>query len=242
MNQLQGSTYNNRRKGLKRRGAFVTPKAITAPSTTKKDVAQDREIKRLKASLKVLAPPVKSTYIEVVQSPENSFIGFTCKYPAKGGAKDERIGDEIEVKSLNIRYNLNVSETDNFDTMRVIFVQWIPSNALGELPVNSDPMLFENNIGDYPILWPFNTQSASSYKVLFDKVYNLNENGIAQMHENILILGKDLRVKKLKFQTDDGTQLPQLDSGLIIGYVCSDSSASPNPRMDCTIKLNFTDS
>lgn len=238
-NNLPGSTYQNRRKGLKRQGAFVKPKAVQPE--TKKDAVQDQQIKRLKRELKKISPPVKSTYIEDTENPENAWIGFTCNYPAKGGAVNERLGDEIIVKSLNIRYTLSVSETDNFDTMRVVFVQWIPSNAFGELVVNNDSLLWESTPTDFPVNSPYNTQSAPSYKVLYDKVHNLNENGVAQISENILITSRDLRVTKLKFQTDAGGQLPALNSGLIIGYVCSDSTAAPNPKIESSIKLNFTD-
>lgn len=211
-----------------------------AAKTTAKDVQQDREIQRLKKMIKIAKPPVKSTYIENNLSPENAFEGFTFQYPAKGAAENERIGKQIDIKSVNYRFTLNVSDTDVFDTMRVIFVQWQINNAESAIPSNN--LLFLYPVGDYPNLWPFNTQNAHTYRILYDRVFNLSEGGIAQVTENILFTPKDLGITKLTFENDDGGQIPTLAGGLIMGYVCSDSSATPNPRIDYTAKFNFTDS
>jgi len=208
----------------------------------KKDMQQDMEIKRIKKQLKVIAPPVKSNYSEATYNPQNAWTGLGVPFPAKGEEPNERIGDEIVIKSVNVRYNLSVSESDTFDTMRVVFVQWNQPNTEGNLPVGQDALLWLDPSMDYPYNSPYNTQTASTYKVLFDKVYNLNDAGISQAHENLVFLPKDLKTTKLKFGTDVGTALPQLDGGLIVGYVCSDSTASPNPGINISVKLNYTDS
>jgi len=234
MNKLPGETAKVR--GQKRKGNFSKSKKMT------KDQKQDKEIKRLKQQLKVIAPPVKSTYGEAVYNPENAWTSVAMNFPAKGGDNDQRLGEIIEIKSINIRYTLSVSESDNFDTMRCVLVQYMDGNEVTNYPWDHERNLWLEPVTDYPVLSPYNTQSAATYRVLFDKVYNLNDNGQAQVTENILVLAKDLAISKIKFDTDAGLGLPGLDAGLIILWVCSDSSASPNPKIEATFKMNFTDS
>lgn len=232
-------------------GLTASSKTIRAPrkrknpgATTKKlskDAQQDLEIKKLKKLIKKAEPPTKSSYIEVVKSPENSWDLIGAPWPAKGGAMNERLGQDIAFKSLNIRYTVNVADSDGFDTFRVLIVQWNEENEFGQPPVNHLSMLFEEALTDYPTLAPFNTQSAAKYRILYDKVHNLCDSGIAQATENVLILPSQLAVTKFTYQTDGGGQLPQLDSGIILMYIASDSTTEPNPRIDTVWKFNWTD-
>jgi len=238
MQKLPGATVVLNKQGQKRKSYGKTNSKYSKKS---KDQKQDAEIKRMKQKLKAIEPPVKSTYGEAVYNPENSWTSVAMNFPAKGGDYDERLGEIIEVKSINIRYTLSVSETDDFDTMRCVLVQYMDGNEEGQYPLDHARNLWLEPVTDYPVLSPFNTQSASTYRVLFDKVYNLNDNGQAQYTENILVLAKDLAISKFKFDTDGGLGLPALDRGLIILWVCSDSTATPNPKIECTFKMNFTD-
>jgi len=234
-NGLSGNTYSGKSTYNKKRKLGNTSKFS-------KDKKQDMEIKKIKKQLKVIAPPVKSTYGEAVYNPENAWTSVAMNFPAKGTDYDERLGEEIELKSLNIRYTLSVSESDNFDTMRCVLVQYMDGNEVTQFPLDHERNLWLEPVTDYPVLSPFNTQSASTYRVLFDKVYNLNDNGQAQVTENLVFFPKDFAVTHFKFDTASGLGLPGLDRGLIILWVCSDSSATPNPKIECTFKMNFTDS
>jgi len=239
---MQGNTvYSNKRKGLKRQNATVGFSKKKAPAKVSKDQQQDREIKRLKSIVKQSAPPVKSTYAEQVENPENTWIAIGMPYPAKGGDADDRLGQEIIIKSINLRWTISVSETDDFDSFRCLLVQFMDGNLVDEFPINYLPNLFLSPTSDYPVLSPFNTQSAGTYRILFDKVYNTNEAGNAQFTENLLVTSKDLAISKIKFDTDAGGALPGLDKGLILLFVASDSTASPNPKIELTKKFNFTD-
>lgn len=236
---MQGNpVYTAKRKGLKRQNATV---GTTVVKKVTKDQQQDREIKRLKHIVKQTAPPIKSAYVEEQQNPTNAWTAIGLPYPVKGGAADERLGQEIIIKSINYRFTLSVSESDDFDTMRVCIIQYMDGNLVNNFPIGQLTNVFLEPTGSYPVLWPFNTQSASTYRVLFDKNYNLNEQGVAQVSENLLITHKQLAITKVKFDTDAGGALPGLDRGLIMFYVCSDSTASPNPGIEISTKLNFID-
>lgn len=213
---------------------------LNKPKLTK-DQQQDLEIKRLKKQIRSVAPQVKSTYSESTLTPENAWTAFGLPYPAKGGSVNQRLNERIKIKSINWRWTLSVSETDDFDTMRVVIVQFMDGNAHDNFPLNYQSNLWESPVTDYPVQSPYNTQSAGTYRVLFDKVYNLNAAGKAQISENFLLLPSKMAITDLKFDTDDGGALAGLDKGIIIGFVCSDSTAIPNPKMEVTTKVNFCD-
>lgn len=229
---------------MKKRKFFKSDRVrrtVKKSAVAKKDLEQDRKIKQLEKKLKANEPPVKSSYLENIDSPENVWFAFGLPYPAKGGADNERLGQEIIVKSVNFRWLINASETDDFDTLRFVIVQFMDGNAVSEFPLNYNTNLWLEPTTDYPYLSPFNTQSASTYRVLFDKTYNVCANGVAQMSENVLITSKDMAISKLKFDGDTGGGLPGLDRGLIICFACSDSTAVPNPDVKFTCKMNFID-
>jgi len=209
----------------------IWPKSTSKPpAKTAVDTKQDIEIAKLKKLMKANLPPVKSTYAEGTGNPENSFVAFGMPWPQKGGDNNERLNQEIVLKSINIRYCVNVSESDNFDTMRVVIVQFMDGNEATAFPLNYATNLWLSPVTDFPNLSPFNTQSASSYHVLYDKIHNLNDNGVSQENVNLLLRPKDFRITKFKFDTDAGGSFPAFDRGLIVMFVCSDSSASPQPK------------
>lgn len=214
----------------------------TTHSKDEKDKKQDAQILRLTKMLKKAEPPVKSTYAEGTETPENAWIYMGVNYPAKGDAPDQRIGERIDLKSINIRFLMSDSNTDGFDTLRVVIIQYLDGNTFANFPINYQTNVWLQPTTSYPYLSPFNTQSASTYRVLYDKMYHTNENGQAQFSDNVLITPGQLAVSKYKFDTDDGGSLPGLDRGLILMAVCSDSTSSPNPDFVYTVKFNFTDS
>lgn len=217
-------------------------KLSTYQTKKNRDDKQDKEIKMLKMKLKMAEPPVKTIYAEGVNNPENTFEGLGILWPGQGSDLSNRIGNQIKIKSLNIRYNLSVSESDDFDTFRVTIVQYVDGSKEGEYPLDALANTFVAPGSDYPVLVGFNTQSASRYRVLHDKVHNLNAAGQAQAFENLIFYPKDLVIDHIKFDSSGGGNFPGMDGGIIVLWVCSDSTASPNPKIEYTCKLNFTDS
>jgi len=205
-----------------------------------------KEMFRLKKQMLVAKPPVKSVMGENVLSAQNDWIGIGILYPKLGGGNDERLGNQIQIKSINIRALFKVAESDNFDNVRFVLVQFLDNNTEANYPYGSLngalEKVFYNNSTDYPINIPYNTQTTQSYRVLYDEVFCLSAQGVESVHKNILLTSKDLAVSKLVFETaESDNNLPGLNEGLIVGFFCSDSAATPNPSMTYTVKLNFTD-
>lgn len=201
---------------------------------------------RLKKQMMVAKPPVKSIWYENTLGFENAWAGVGIGYPKVGANNDERLGNQITIKSINIRALLKVAESDDFDNVRLVIVQYLDTNTEANYPYGSLnsalEKVFISNTTDYPINIPWNTQNTNSYRVLYDEVFCLSAQGVEAIHKNILLTSKDLAVSKLVFeQAASDTTLPGLNDGLIIAYACSDSAATPNPTITWTTKLNFTD-
>lgn len=209
--------------------------------------ALKKEMFRLKKQMLVTKPPVKSVYQENTLSAENDWVGIGVIYPKLGGGNDERLGNQIQIKSINWRILFKVAESDDFDNVRFVIVQFLDNNTEANYPYGSLngalEKVFYNNSTDYPINIPYNTQTTQSYRVLYDEVFCLSAQGVEAVHKNILLTSKDLAVSKLVFeQADSDNNLPGLNEGLIVGFFCSDSAATPNPTITWSVKTNYTDS
>lgn len=236
-------TSNKQTLGSKKRKFHAKPK-------TQKAINEklEKEIKQLRKIEKINKPPVKSNYTENDISPDNTWHAMALDYPALGGTASERLGPIIEMKSVNVRFVVTTSNSDTYDTLRVMFVQYMDGNTDGNYPVNHDSNVWESTSTSYPYLVPFNTQTASRYRVLYDEMFHVNENGVAEISRNLLFSAKaspqtkPWAISKIVFTGDTGLGLPPIESGLILGWVCSDSTASPNPKITYTVKVNYTDS
>lgn len=209
-----------------------------------KDISQDKQIQQLKLMVNRNKPPVKSIYTNVGSSVSDSFTGFPFAYPAKGGLSTERLADEIFIKSIQLNYLVTVDNTDTYDTFRVVIVQLLDGNPTGNYPTGivSPNLFITAATTSYPWLAPYNTQKKASYRVLYDKMHHLNENGSAEQSAQVLILPSQLAVKKIVFVDDTGGQLPPLEEGLIACFAISNSDSVPHPSFEGVWRLNFTDS
>jgi len=219
----------------------------TRKGDTKNNQMQ-KEINRLKSQIVHNAPPIKTKWYVFTNSPQNEWFGGGLAWPTLGGANNQRLGQDIKIKSLQIKGKVSVASTDGFDLFRCVLVQYLDSNTSGQYPYGSQSnavsqTFLDVNTGDYPYIMPFKTQTKSSYRVLFDKTYILDKNGNGEDSVDIFVTSKDLAVSKIHYLDNDDTDvnLPALSEGMLIFWVCSDSSATPNPGIEAVIKLNYID-
>lgn len=214
----------------------------------KSTVQLQKQIMLLKKSMVNNAPPVKTKWYIFDYNPTNEWFAMGLAWPILGGANNERLGQDIKIKSIQIKGLLDVASSDGFDTIRFVLVQVLDSNASATMPYGGlaqfvETITLDANSGDYPYIMPFRTQTKSAYRILHDQSYNLCINGQASACVDVLITAKDLPVTKIHYLNNSDTEinLPGLSEGMIIGLWCSDSSTSPNPKVECTVKLNYVD-
>lgn len=213
-----------------------------------KTVQMQKEIQRLKSAMVHNSPPIKTKWYIFSQTPQNEWSGMGLAWPVLGGANNQRLGQDIKLKSLQLKGIVKVSNSDTFDTARLVLVQYLDSNTSGNYPYGSldncvKATFLDVNSGDYPYIMPFLTQTKSSYRVLYDKTYQLDNGGNATCDVDVLITSKDLAVTKIHYLDNDDTDvnLPALSEGMIVGFVCSNSTATPNPQFEIVVKLNYID-
>lgn len=213
-----------------------------------KTVALQKQINRLKASIVHNSPPVKTKWYLFSNNPQNEWFGGGMAWPTLGGANNQRLGQDIKIKSIQFKGKVSVASSDGFDMFRCVLVQYLDSNTSAQYPYGSQSnavaqTFLDVNTGDYPYIMPFKTQTKSAYRVLYDKTFFLDNSGQAEAPVDFMVTAKDLAVSKIHFLDNDDTEvnLPGLSEGMLIFWVCSDSTATPNPGIECVIKMNYID-
>lgn len=219
----------------------------TAKSDTK-TVALQKQINRLKASMVHNSPPIKTKWYVYTSSPQNGWNPLGLAWPTLGGANNQRLGQDIKLKSVQFKGIVKVASSDGFDTTRLVICQYLDSNTSGQYPYGSfenavQQTFLDTNSGNYPYIMPFKTQTKSSYRVLFDKTYQVDNSGTATCDIDILLTTKDFSVSKIHYLDNDDTEvnLPALSEGMIIGFCCSNSTTTPHPEFEIVVKLNYID-
>jgi len=235
------------KSGYKKRfRKFNVPKYVQRPKDTNllKIKKLETKLNKLTQTVKKQEPPLKRKYYEGSQAPENAWSGFALPYPYVGADDNERIGQIIQVKDIECNFQINVSTSDDLDTFRVVFVQYKDENTTGNPPTPGLELLFENYDGDDPTQAIWNPITKSRYKVFFDKTYNLNDKGLGQINDSFKVNYTQLYDKgKLTFlDTVNNEFFPGLQGGYITGYICSDSTAVPNPEIRYAMMVTYTDS
>jgi len=194
------------------------------------------------------SPPIKTKWYVFTSSPQNEWAPLGLAWPILGGANNQRLGQDIKIKSIQIKGKIAVASSDGFDTFRVVLVQYMDSNTSGQYPYGSlenavKQTFLDVNSGDYPYIMPFKTQTKSSYRVLYDQTFFVDNSGTAECAVEILLTPKDLAISKIHFLDNEDTDvnLPALSEGIIVGWVCSDSTTTPNPSMEAVVKFNYID-
>lgn len=203
---------------------------------------QAKQLQTLRLQIRSLAPPTKTCYFSNGQSVGAAFSSDGPAFPALGGTTHDRLGEKIQIKSLDCRFLATVSNADTYDSMRFTIVQYRDNNVNGAQPVDWVTNVFDPLAqATYPWLAPFNTLKAPSIRVLYDELICLNENGNGQVARNMCFLPSDLAITKLDFTTVNGGQNAGLEEGTIKMLIVSDSTAIPNPSYEVVWRLNFTD-
>jgi len=246
---MRTSLNKYRKTPYKKFGATQRKRKYTRPQT--QNARQNTSIARLQRTIKYLAPPLKTDWFEWPPRDMTnvwSALGL-ASYPVRGDAVNQRIGSDIILKSLEVRYNWSYG--DQMNTARMVIVQFTGQNADGSYPTTpTTPTGAVNTIFKPDLLGGlaaapynqfFNSQQRSEYRILYDKTFSMGANSVSSGNGHVLIT--DFPIKKLHFfQDSNDINLPGLTEGLIVMYHCSDSAVMPHPLLQCSFKLNYTDS
>lgn len=153
--------------------------------------------------------------------------------PASGNTDQTRIGDEISVRDIELRYGVYLSASDVSGIsahMRVCIIQSYADNTSG-LTGNS---WFFNNTTAVSYISMYNHDNRRMYKVLYDEDIALSTTGPINAYRTVIV--KPGR-KKVRFQ---GTGVTG-DGHIYVVFVSSLNTSSA-PYIDYNVRLNYTDS
>lgn len=212
---------------------------------------QALSVQSIKRKLALMSPPIKTVpnYTGMVDV-SNTITPFGLGvFPPKGATATTRIGADIMLKSLELRYTFEAVSTalhDDYNICRITLVQFTGQNADGAYPsvpptaVGSSNMVFAQTASSYSNNNLFNSQTKQEYRILYDKTHTVSTIGPFASSGHIMITR--FPVSKLHFLVDaSDVNLPALSEGLIFLFITSDSSVAPHPRVQFNSKLNFTD-
>ncbi len=141
-----------------------------------------------------------------------------------------RIGDQIELHSLEFRFSITVADSSNL--VRVIVFQWLADDT-SDVPSASKLLQAP---GAQPYNSAINHDNSSKLTILYDKVIP-TATYYPVKHESVLIALDRSPVRKiLKYAAGAST-----GNNMIYLFMCSDSGPSPHPSVDYYARVNFYD-
>lgn len=203
-------------RGKTAKGAKLSPK-------------QKNEVKQL------MARKLETKYVDTTHSSTSIPVGGAAFGPlslvGQGIASNQRTGDHINSKYMEVNQSLIVGDATNF--VRVLWFQWKPNSATSGPSVGA---LLQNPA--WPVESPVNDVNKTLlFVVLSDKTYAMSQSGAnACIRLKQKFYGKRLGDKGLQFN-------PAANTGFnhIYCYVFSDSVAAPNPSTSMYVRYAYTD-
>lgn len=176
-------------------------------------------------------------------SSTGTLTGLPCDVP-QGDTDTTRDGDSYDLAG-NIQFKFQLLASDTTNLVRLVWFQWKDiSTAAGPSPAASD-IFFPGPSGAVDVWSQYDHDNRKSYKILFDRTYNLVGNGTSgtfpgttttQIYRSTTVSLKKARRKvQLKGGGLQGTNR-------IFFLPLSDSSAASHPVLTYTTKMFFYDS
>lgn len=202
----------------------------------KKDSKQDKRIKKLEnivyPSLDWKTKDTKAIAANIQNTPYQNYPMFAL---GKGDDDNQRSGDKVSLRHGTLHLSLTRGDTSNI--IRVLVVK-TPSATYAGL---SDVLEYHDvsTDGDLVFSSPYQvkaTNSEQTYKVLFDKVYQL-KNDMSTVTDKI-----KLKIPKKGVSCDfvgDAVVMP--NNYNISLLMISDSTASPHPRASYAMRWKYID-
>jgi len=154
----------------------------------------------------------------------------------QGAAQAQRVGDQVELVSLEITYEVVQANTDIYSNTRVLIFQWFPNTTL-IAPVLASILYNTAAIGPYS---QYNWQYRDQYHVIYDKLFS--QAGISTSvasSTNMSVLRHRLTNFRKPIKYTPGTAA---GSNHLYFLFMSDSTIAPFPVGSFATRLEYRDS
>lgn len=200
----------------------------------KKSMSIDQKIKK-EVSKQIAISSEKKYYDRIFNNTSLLNTGQTINLLAtiaRGTSANERVGDKINITSVQLRGEFEVGDATN--TVRMIVFQWYkdPNAAFNVVTDVLDNAAVSGGNG---VFSPYNYNSSGTYQVLYDKIYRLDNQG----PQSAIFDFKIKKIPKRKVTFLNASNQP-IDNSIIVLFI-SDSGATPNPTFNFVSRVYFTD-
>lgn len=212
--------------------ANLAKKMLTPPRRyRKRNTAQNLKA-MIKAELKKNIETKYSNQNHSLVSVDNTGVIYDLTPIPQGTQDIQRIGDEITVKSLQVRLNAIAGDVTNF--LRMVIFQWIPNDANPPTVAN----ILNGQGGTVALVSAYyqNDTLGNNYIVLYDKVFTMSQTGnTAAISRNLYC---PMKYAKKRVQFNAATTEGQNKFYVIL---VSDSAAASHVGIDLVTRMTFSD-
>jgi hypothetical protein len=161
---------------------------------------------------------------------------FTISSVSQGVGGNSRVGDTLKYRSLQFFFNCYIQGTggtnDFTNLVRLTIFKWLPTVIVAGHPIVTD-IYQDGSAAQSAVSTPFQYDSESNFKILFDKTWPLCGTGPSQICIN--------RTMPLKGKAQFLGATSSLASNQIFAIVSSDSILASHPLYDFTSRILFED-
>lgn len=198
-----------------------------------------RQNQRIKKLENILYPAIEYKTIDKQESQIAVSTGGVSRYPmlqvVQGTGSDERIGDKITLQSMKGQIVLTKGDDDNL--VRVILAATPSSSQL----TMEDVLQYDSfmDVNDLVFASPYRLKASSdskTYKILFDKTYNINDN-FNSIVDTFTCNLKGIH-RQLEFNSPLNTNPDNFKVSLLM---ISDSAGASHPTVSYNLRTKFYD-
>lgn len=180
--------------------------------------------------LKVLRGNIEPKYITASTTAQTvDWLGGLNSFTdiVQGSAQTQRVGDELRLKSIDLRYQIACADTTQ--CMRIIVFQWFQNTVP---TVNN--ILYSNGTAQAPF-GALNFEQRRNYRILYDRMHSLDI--ITEIQNGVHVRIWKIPKRNIVFTTTGTT----VGNNKCYIYFISDSSVAPHPTLTWQIRVNYTD-
>lgn len=162
--------------GFKRVKPTLNKKIAIAKATTKKDIAQDKIIKRLAKTIGKVERKYFDGGTGSLQSVVRTPLVFNLSNIAQGNDISNRVGDQITPTMLDVAFTFRIEQNSGLvdNSARIVIVQDKEQNGVDPTFSGADDSIFEIPVaGVTETLVPKLKTNLKQFKILYDRVINL---------------------------------------------------------------------
>lgn len=176
---------------------------------------------------KVIQSQAEHKYIQFITADTSIVVSgndqFRLTPVAEGTSRDDRIGNNIKVSAIKGRFHIRTADSGVINNVRVYIIQNSTDLVPSDLP----------GIGD---LFPLINEAGLSYKILYDRTFQMSLGIRENAYVNYFISGRKLSMVKF-----EGAIASTFDKGEVIMFVVSDSIVADDITFSAVHRCMYTD-